>query len=432
MVNKCRRTSAVVILICLGVFASQRSYSQVTFDQAQSGQPLIVESNNVVTTDPDGTYIDAYVLSSTGNICSRIVAAWTHAHDAGMSSVTVDARGIPSQPPASVACAQNPFLSTVRGRLLLGNQTITTTVPWVIPNGVEVIGLGAKGGTTIQAHSAFSSSNGAVVELGIAGSSQSDSKIKNVTVDCAGASNCHYGIINIAANDNARVENVVINNAPMVGLMVIITDINPDGQNSGAYQNITVQYPNCGTCTSNPVPIGIEILGSDSGTIVRGVENVKVSGCSLAGGNSSGYGIYITGASTKLVHSNIECFGTGIQIGNPAGGETHAVQVDNAHVRCTSPAQTGCVGTGNDSSVGYGVVLADDAANITLTNISGSDASGGGLVHLIEYQNGVLSGRFQGFFMLSDPNPPNCTTDCLSLLSSDPTVQWIVPGGITQ
>ena len=112
-------------------------------------------------------------------------------------------------PPELENCTVSPIPATAKGRLLLGNYRVATTVPWVIPAGVEVIGLGIASGstdnTTIQAHPSFSSQNGALIELG-GGSGGSDAKLRGVTIDCAAVSSCTVGVLNTAGNDNARVQ----------------------------------------------------------------------------------------------------------------------------------------------------------------------------------------------------------------------------------
>ena len=227
--------------------------------------------------------------------------------------------------------------------------------------------------------------------------------------------------------------NVVINNAPAVGLLAIVAVPNLGAANSGTYQNITVQYPNPSCC--NGSPIGIELLGDASGTLVRGIDDIKLSACTLgaSGSGSTGAGIYISGVSTKIVNSSIECYQTGIQIDNAGDVPTQDVQIDNAHIRCTALSTGSGCATSQGDATGYGITLASGTAHISLSSISGIDASGAPLKNLIQYYNGAtiatpLSGPFQGFFMLGE-STEGCTPapNCLALISTDSTVQWLVP-----
>lgn len=225
----------------------------------------------------------------------------------------------------------------------------------------------------------------------------------------------------------------LINNASNVGLLVIVTSLLPDGQNSGAYRNITVQYPNCSTCGASP--IGIELLGSDAGTIVRGLEGITVSGCALNSGlGSTMYGILVSSASTRIAAANIECFQTGIQVGD-GSSTTHNVQIDNAFIRCTLTSADGCT---DQNFTGKGIVLTYGSANVSLSNISGVDVHGNPLAILVQDNRSTpsmtLGGsnyKFVPSYFLGDANTPNCTQNCLGLLSAAPTVTWIVPGGFT-
>lgn len=174
------------------------------------GQPLLANPQGTpqLTTDPAGTIVDAYLYTggTPGNdICSKILNAWTSALPSGVNSVTIDARGFP--PSSSSNCSVSPIpnpqypVAPIYGRLLLGSQTIKTNAPWIIPSGVEVVGVGASSsgapGTLIQASSVFQpDSTGALIEVGGDGTGANlqatDSKLRSVTVDCAG--HCSIGV----------------------------------------------------------------------------------------------------------------------------------------------------------------------------------------------------------------------------------------------
>ena len=212
----------------------------------------------------------------------------------------------------SYQCHQSPFPITPHvpnGRLLLGNVTINSTVSWLVPAGVEVIGLGALS-TTIAAATGFSAPH--LVEMGN-GSVQFGVKIKGLTVDCAGFSGC-VGIYNDIAEEDSIVEDVIINNAPTTGLEVDLPGCpnippGPQAANSGAYRNVTIQYPGCSNCGS---ATGVLVCGSDAGQIVRGLDNITVNSCNIS--NSATKGIVVGGASTRITNSTISCSNTGILI----------------------------------------------------------------------------------------------------------------------
>lgn len=443
-------TSRVSILArCALLLWSMSSLGQTfTTINAFAGQPLIenfVNSVSMPTTDPFGTYVDAYVYvpkAGGTDICQKISGAFADATTAGVSAVTVDARGFLPLSSALNCSSHSPFPSqaTTKGKLLPGAYTIVTDTPWVVPDGMEVVGLGPSAlglNTTLQASPGFSSTKGALVEMGGGTVNQgpSDAKLQGLTVDCNHVTsntlnNCGYGIMNDAGIDNTWVKDVVIKNAP-VGLIVAVSAPTLGGANSGTYRNINVQYgPTC--CYNTSYAIGIELVGSDDGTLVRGVEDVTVSGCNLTGATAPLFGVYVFGASTKIVQSNTECFPVGVQVGcSTLGGgtcgaqdTTHNVQLDDIYLRCT----TSC---GTAASVAIGSLT----YNVSATTVTGNANTGGVLTDLLTYNGGAsaLSGNFLGTFFIGDSTlVQNCTSNCLALFTTSPSTPWLLPNGITQ
>ena len=249
------------------------------------GQPLIVNPDEVsAITDAPGTIVDAFVFAGSGtNICDRIYDAF---HSAPGKGVTVDARGFTLEQTCPTTTAHQPFIpSNSTGRLLLGNVWIKTAIPWVIPSGVEVIGLGPSGvggdgsssgpvNTVIVADTGLPN-NTAVMQLG-GSSGQTGVRVKSLTVDCMGKAGC-IGVENMFSGEGSTVEDVAIDNAPKSGLHVVIGDPVHGlyAAYSGPYRNITVQYPSCGSCGS-AVGVLVECLSSDHINCVNGESPVVV------------------------------------------------------------------------------------------------------------------------------------------------------------
>src|SRR5262249_11136326 len=149
--------------------------------------------------------------NSGTDICQDIYNVW-----GANPHATMDARGFQG---SSWTCSTSPFPSGVTGRLLLGNVLIPTNVPWVVPSGVEIIGMGVSsaagstsGGnpvnTVIAASGTFPAA--AILEMG-ASTGSYGVKIKHLTVDCApggvgqGRPGC-ISIENMNAGQNSMVE----------------------------------------------------------------------------------------------------------------------------------------------------------------------------------------------------------------------------------
>jgi hypothetical protein len=104
------------------------------------GQPLISKGGTNAGTDPAGTTVDAFVFTGTGNICTRINAAWASVLAAGFNSGTIDARGFTGNGTGTASCGTtNPFPAGAHGKLLLGNIVVSTNATWVVPEGVTIV-----------------------------------------------------------------------------------------------------------------------------------------------------------------------------------------------------------------------------------------------------------------------------------------------------
>lgn len=428
----------LIMMMALLYFLGSPAQAQVNFLNVNPGQPLIYYSPGTLTTDAGGTVVDVYVESLADGVhdmCYKINSVWNNVANTSPLNAVVDARGFAG--PQN--CTQNPIPSGAKGILLLGNAVITTMGEWVIPAGVEVRGVGTSSlsgsqNTVIKAGSTQNLLDGAVVKLGASGG-DAEAKIDNLTIDCDSSSsnNCIYGIMNVNAINNSWVQNVVIQNASTVGLMVAVAAPGAGGADSGTYQGITIQYTSSACC--NAATIGIELAGLDDGTLVRGLEDVNVFGCGISGGVGK-FGIYVNRASTKIVNANLQCFQTGLQIGcvsNCSGTNTttHDVQADNIYYHCTNGSHC----TSAPAGIGVGInpsTSSAPAANITLGAVSGTDGNGSFVTNLIsdtDVTNGFGQTVYQGGFLLGDPT---IRSGCLGLISSDPNVPWQTPNGIIQ
>ena len=392
--------SVQTVLIGIAVTATAAGQTQ--------GHPLIYDPPGL-TTD---AVVDAYVHTSSGtNICDKIYDAFNSAP--GMA-VTVDARGFTGDRSCPIGTQHQPFIpATSTGRLLLGNANIMTSFSWLVPMGVEIIGLGPLN-TTVRAAGDLPA--GPVIRMGN-GNVQFGVKIKALTVNCANVVGC-TGIKNEIAEEGSTVEDVIINNAPAAGLDIVLGT--PGAANSGPYRNITVQYSSCGTCDSSTV--GVKLTGGDYGNIVRGLDNITISGCSTVG-------ISLVGASARIANSTISCSSsaTGIQIGNGID-QTHNVQIENVRI----------------SGTGTGVHATTNSSNIVLINVNASSTVGNLLVDdevvLGSGNNHALAAPFIGFYMRGDCCtlngddlvPPALATSVPTVPGQTPAVPipWESPQGV--
>lgn len=215
--STCLMGTFVSVLLVVGT----ASYGQIS---GIDGQPLI--SKGGANAASDSSYFDVLVGESSvvGDMCAKIAAAW---NGLPANSGTIDARGFTG----AQACGVNPFATPTPkfGKLLLGNVIISTSVGWQIPTHVQVEGIGTAttanapamtANTIIRASSGFSSSSGALIQLGDGSSQTFDIGLKGVTVDCYGISGCSIGILNNSSEEGTTVEDVNVFNAPCVGVQV--------------------------------------------------------------------------------------------------------------------------------------------------------------------------------------------------------------------
>jgi hypothetical protein len=164
--------------------------------------------------------------------------------------------------------------------------------------------------------------------------------------------------------------------------------------NSGPYRNITIQYSSsCGGCGSNT--IGLRVDGIDDGSVIRGFDNITVSG--PAPGSYS-YGILVLGASTRIVNSHVEKFSNGIQIGDNSGTIfTNNVQVENVSI-------------GGVGSTGWSITIYPYSGDIVLSGIASRATNNQALNDLAGgFTLSTSDDAFLGFYALGHCSSFPCT-----------------------
>jgi hypothetical protein len=414
-----------------------------------NGQPLISTGTTVSGADSDAAYIDAFVFSSSGDMCARISAAWTQVLvTEGYTSATVDARGFTG----NQTCALGPYNvsgKTPHGILLLGDVSIATSVTWVVPTQSELRGIGHGGAygapsgynTIISAASTGGftlASNEPVVQMGTNGSGNGPwfgVKIDDLTVDCHGQTGC-TGIFNNESEENSSVENVQIWDAAAYGLHVSTYDpgnsASPGAVNSGPYRDIYIAYSsNCTiTCHSGTVGIEIDGLGStNNGKATRAFDAITVTGH----GSGTPYlstGVVICGVSTAFTNSHIEFVTTGIEIGAGGGCSTGTTGFDTRNVQVSNVTIGTLSGQSNQVAVMLGAT-----GNSPLTGdviISGINNGGSSSKTLVDNVTGVTnltfaSDPFLGFYAVGHCPSTGCGTSYPALITTSPTVGWQEP-----
>jgi hypothetical protein len=399
--STCLLGTFVTVLLVL----STPSYAQIS--GAVKGQPVIATSATTATSDV--SYVDAFVNSTSGDMCARILAAWSALTNSG----TIDARGFTG----AQSCAASPFAprtSPKFGKLLLGNVIITTSVSWVIPTRVQVEGLGTAttslgipattANTIIRAGSAVSGNP--LIQMGDGDPTSMASfgvGLKGLTVDCFGVS-CTTGILNDSAEEGSFIQDVNVFNAPAIGIRVTTNNGIANGAaNSGPYRNINIQYnSHCTTC--GLATVGLQVDGSNTGHVIRGFDNLTVSSSGIS---TAAQGILIYGLSTQVTNSHVEFFPTGIQIG--LSGSTNNVQVENVSV-------TG-VSSGPD------VLIDSGTGDVLLSGITDTNASGAIDILQDKVTGNTLTtsaDKFLGWYFLGQGTSP-------AVFTSSSSVGWQAP-----
>src|SRR5271170_5208458 len=124
-----RMLAVVSIVLAFNAAALAQSYTP--------GQPAVANASNGLTTD--GVSWDAKQFAGS-DMCAQIHAAWEAAMATGLTSATIDARGMTG----AQSCASDPFPGNATGKLLLGNAQITTTATWHVPSRTHLEGLGVS------------------------------------------------------------------------------------------------------------------------------------------------------------------------------------------------------------------------------------------------------------------------------------------------
>jgi hypothetical protein len=414
-----RALALPIVLFILPVFASAQISGGV------KAEPVIATGASTGTSDAN--YIDAFVYSSTGDMCARIEAAWAAT---STPSAVIDARGFTG----AQTCSETPFPPyastpvTRYGVLLLGNAQISTSVTWNIPPRVRVLGLGSQGAegtnmnTLIYAGSSFPTST-PVVQLGNPDSAKTkayQSQILDLTIDCMAVAGC-VGLYNDSAEEESYAQNIIVFNAPVIGVHITSSSgIVPGGAgNSGPYRNINVQFSSTCTTALCGSAIGLQIDGAGPGYGIRGFDNFTVSGCLGSGSCTSGIsepGILIYGAPVSLTNSHVEYFGPQIQIGLPSSSEaTTDVQVQNVDFAVVQDSQYDVLIDGNSTTSVGGVVL-----------MGLSDTASAKLLDDTVTGNTITASNL-GFYLLGDITS---TASDTAVISSNSTPSWVAPGAL--
>ena len=393
----------------LGAFVIVLAFNAPVHAQSYTpGQPVVANTPDGVTTD--GIFWDAKQFNGS-DICAQISAAWTAALATGVTSATVDARGITG----AQTCAANPFPPEARGKLLLGNTQITTTVTWQVPARTHVEGLGVSPlngktteNTTIRAGS---SAADPVLQMGNNKASTFDVQVKGLTVDAYGLATT--GILNNSALEGSTLEDVNIDNATLYGLLLGQYDAHRSAAGSGPYRNLNVQFNSqCSSCGTGTTGIMIESTVRKLGFPIRGLDNVTVSGHGTKN-SLMGSCIAVVGFPIQITNSHVEYCSTGIQIGAKGGLETNSVEIQNV---ATDPFRGWNITITNASDillsgiVGFGPQLLQD-------NVTGNQIMG---------KHGTISPL--GFYLLGDgPNPAVIST---AATQSGKPMAWVAPGDL--
>jgi hypothetical protein len=422
MWNHDQRILGIVIIALLLATGQLTQPAQLRAQNAPA-QPLIYSSvQGAGTTDTTGTIIDAYVYQNqTGGsteICTAIASTWAYATSTGIVSPVIDARGFQGVQPNT--CTQSPIPSTATGKLLLGNVAISTSATWVVPAGVELIGMGASGtlgdvvnGVPVNTVIQGSGLAAPIISLGATSCGgtcqrQVGAKVRSLTVDCLGVSGC-TGIENVVAQEGSTVEDVTIDNAPVYGLHVTVGPASTPAANySGIYRNITVQYLLCAHCTSTTNGIQVDCSSTSGCPSTLQFDNITASAANLGSGVGL-YGFYIKGVSTLLTNSHFENYKVNIQIGDDAAiTPTSNVKIENV-------------------SLSAGDVLIDTtASDVLIAGLSGPTSST--LLLQDNYHNSSsISGMYLGFYMLGKCNPTSCAGTYPAIVTSDPGTAWQEP-----
>lgn len=118
------------------------------YSQSYLGQPLIAKTTTSSTTDAQHTIVDAFVYSTSGDICTRIRAAWNSVP--ANTSATIDARGFVDA--GLLNCINSPFVNGRQGQLLLGNWHDSDKCTMANPCGSGGYWTRAYGSTRKQRH----------------------------------------------------------------------------------------------------------------------------------------------------------------------------------------------------------------------------------------------------------------------------------------
>ncbi len=388
------RTWTVIVSV---VACSLLLGSETVFAQGSGTPPPVGAKGICVTAScnlPLGysiAVIDASAFSSqTGTLCGQVNAAqsWINTQTTRLGLdyfATVDARGItnltcaqgetpfdnvpPNNPPTSY-----PFSGMT---LLLPAGVIQTTVPWKLPNFVEIVGAGtgdvtaAGNETIIRAASNFSGQNVLQVDSTSALPCchyifSVDIILENLVIDGNGKN--INGISNSLLGHGFRANHVGLVNLGNTGLYLSNAGF------SGPYDNITFSE---GTANSSATTC-IQVIGAGS-YATEGFHHVKCT----ANSNTPAAGIKIDATDNTLEDVVISGFQDGVLIGSEGAAvgnhiehviDTSASSVYNSTIHLSTnflDSDTSIVGVYNECVTGGGincklVTIQDD---VTGTNV---------------------------------------------------------------
>jgi hypothetical protein len=392
--------------------------------QYTRGEPAVGNSAGVLVSD--GLFLDASEFTGAPDACTQILNAWLALPG---SSGTIDARSLTG----TLTCSTNPFSSSKHGKLLLGNATFQTTVPWVVPTRVQVEGLGATFDSSASVTFntiilASASSVSPIVTMG----NQNPSfgvQIKGLTIDCNNYLSC-IGIYNGVSEEGSIIDNVNIVDAPAIGIRVTTNATSGSGAaNSGPYRNIGVGY-NSTVCTNcNGSTVALQVDGAGTGQVIREFDDVTVSGNGVSNTQWAGtaIGVYVYGVSTALTNSHAEFFPVGIQIGQVAGVtpaySTQAVEVSNVSIQNVGGWNVILGNSGNNPATG----------DVTLEGITSGSANNQIVENNITAHNLTsVDDKYIGLYAVGHCPSAGCTGSQPAVFSTSNNVNWRAADGITK
>lgn len=233
---------------------------------------------------------------------------------------------------AALKAALSAVSSRGGGYLFLPRGTYEISSEIVIPNGVQIVGLGwsnppedGQFGTVIQAASTFSGNATLPGNMMLAIDGQGDtygSGASNLTVDCNNVPGCG-GLYRGHANEQTYFKRITVVNFSSYGIFVCGAGENSDsphvcgGNSNGGAQgdgpDEDLQFLPGTAATANTIPVVLRSVMS-----YRGLHNVTINTLSSAP-NQPTYGGWISGVGLNLRNVHMEGPANGFLLGPPQG-----------------------------------------------------------------------------------------------------------------